>query len=242
MAPGLGTFRFMPICSMDLMNQTDACSHCVTRNECVFTSLPCISPVTGEPLVRERRFHRGEVLREEGDTPGTLHMIKVGTVLASRAGVDGVSRPVIILCRGQAIGRLDQMETGNALTCRAVSAGRLCEVRLSDLGAAASSGFRALVVDRYIRTFSQLADWAQIMRIKGVAGQIAATLVQMERCQRASGVIQLPGHSALAALLGTSRETIARVLAQLELSGALARLDRTHCRINRAKLISLLAA
>lgn len=224
------------------MDQKDSCSRCVTRNECVCTGLPGISSVTGEPLVRERRFHRGEVLREEGGSPDTIHVIKVGTVLASRAGVDGVSRPVMLMFPGQAIGRLDQTEIGNELTCRAVSAGRLCELRRSELGSIASADCRALVANRYIHTFSQLADWGQIMRIKGMAGRVAATLLQMERCQPVSGVVKLPGHSALAELLGTSRETIARVLAQLELSDTLARMDRTHCRIHRSKLLALLAA
>lgn len=225
------------------MNQKDSCSNCMIRNECVWISLPRVSPVTGEPLVRERRFHRGEILREEGGTPGTIHVIKVGMVLASRAGADGISRPVMIMFPGQAIGRPNQMEIANALTCRAVSSGHLCEVRLSELDSiTAREDFRALVADRYIRTLSQLADWGQIMRIRGVAGQVAATLVQMERCQRVSSVIKLPGHSTLAEFLGTSRETISRVLAQLERGGALTRLDRTHCRINRSKLLALLAA
>lgn len=214
----------------------------MTRSECVFSDLPCVSQATGEPLVRERRFHRGEVLRTEGESPDTILVIKVGMLLASRAGADGVSRPVMILFPGQAIGRLDHMEIGNELTCRAVSTGRLCEVRLNEIDSIASAGFRALMADRYIRTFGQLADWGQIMRIKGVTGRVAATLMQMERCHPVSGVIRLPGHSTLAELLGTSRETIARVLAQLERNHTLARLDRTHCRINRSNLLSLFAA
>ena len=220
----------------------DPCANCIIRNECVCVGLPRFSPTSGEPLVHERRFHRGEVLRQEGGIPDTIHVIKVGTVMASRAGVDGVSRPVMILFPGQAMGRVDQLEVGNVLTCRAVSAGRLCEVKLSELGFVASTGFRALVADYYIRTFSQLADWGQILRVKGAVGQVAATLMQMERCQRVSGVIKLPGHSTLAELLGTSRETIARVLGQLERSDTLMRLDRTHCRINHAKLLALLTA
>ena len=223
------------------MDPTDACSRCITRNDCAFVNLPRKSPVTGKPLVHERHFQRGEMLREQGAASDTVQMIKVGNVLASRSGVDDRPRPVFIICPGQTVGQFEPTEAGNTLSCRAISAGRLCEVLLGEIGEAATEDFRNVLLERNTRTFRLLADWAQIMRIKGVTGQVAAALVQLASSQRVGNVVHLPGHSALAELLGTSRETIARVLAQLELKGALARLDRTHCTINRSKLVALLA-
>jgi CRP-like cAMP-binding protein len=242
MNAGSTTCQFIQLFNTVLMDQTNACSRCITREDCVFSSLPHDSPVTGKALVHERRFHRGDVLRTQGDAADTVQMVKVGSVLASRTGVDGISRSIAIFCRGAAMGRFEPFDTTNVLTCRAISSGRLCEVRIDEMGSAVTKDFQDLMLDRQIRTFGLLADWAQIMRIKGVTGQVAAALVQLERCQRINGSVQLPGHSALAGLLGTSRETIARVLGQIELTGALTRLDRTHCKINRAKLIALLAS
>jgi CRP-like cAMP-binding protein len=68
------------------------------------------------------------------------------------------------------------------------------------------------------------------MRMKGLPQKLLATLHLYAREQRAR-VVRLPSHVALASLLSTTRETIARSLGQLESSGHILRHDRWHCEV-----------
>lgn len=214
----------------------ERCPRCVIYQDCAFRSLPLCSPTTGGAVVRERRFGVGEVLREQGAEWGVVQVIKVGNVLASRRGPDGVSRPVALWGRGHIMGRLDPSTEPNALSCQAVSVGRVCEVRIEDIGTAMTQDFRDFMARGYSRAFALLADWAQVTRVRGVVGQVAAALVQLGRIQ-ASTLVQLPGHLALAALLGTSRESVARALSQLERVGAVRRQGRSHCQLDNDRLL-----
>lgn len=213
----------------------ERCPRCVIYHDCAFRSLPLCSPTTGCAMVQERRFTAGELLRQEGDDWGVVQVIKVGNVLASRRGPDGVSRPVALWGRGHIMGRLEPSTEPNALSCQAVSSGRVCEVRLEDVGSLPQD-FRDFMTRGYARAFALLADWAQVTRVRGVAGQVAAALVQLGRIQ-ASTLVQLPGHLALAALLGTSRESVARALSQLERAGAVRRQGRSHCELDNERLL-----
>lgn len=219
-----------------LMQGVERCPRCVIFHDCAFRSLPLCSPTTGCAVVRERHFAAGDVLREEGADWGVVQVIKVGNVLASRRGADGVSRPVALWGRGHIMGRLEPSTEPNALSCQAVSAGRVCEVRVDDIGTALTQDFRDVMAQGYARAFALLADWAQVTRVRGVVGQVAAALVQLGRIQ-ASTRVQLPGHLALAALLGTSRESVARALSQLERQGAVRRQGRSHCQLDTERLV-----
>jgi CRP-like cAMP-binding protein len=102
----------------------------------------------------------------------------------------------------------------------------------------ADAEFLRALAQSYAQTNARLADWARIVRIKGVAGQLAATLLELAQLQR-STLVRLPSQQMLAELLSTSRETIARTLRQLALRQALVRRDRWHCEIQRDMLANL---
>ena len=59
--------------------------------------------------------------------------------------------------------------------------------------------------------------------------------LQLYAREQRSQAIRLPSHVALAALLSTTRETIARSLRQLEAAGHILRHDRWHCEVVRPR-------
>ena len=75
--------------------------------------------------------------------------------------------------------------------------------------------------------FARLADWSQVMRLRGLPRQLMATLMLLAD-EQGTRTVHLPSQVALAALLSTSRETVARTLRQLEDDGHLRRVDRWH--------------
>jgi DNA-binding GntR family transcriptional regulator len=69
-----------------------------------------------------------------------------------------------------------------------------------------------------------------------VVNQLAYVVVLLADANR-TPVVELPTHSALAELLGTTRETIARALGTLQSEGGIRRLERKHCEVYRRKLL-----
>lgn len=190
----------------------------------------------------ERPFHKGERLLQQGQPSVTFQVVKVGMVLASRSGDDGVERPVGIFGGGQLLSNMALLQRPEALSCHALSAGRVCEVTLSSVGAQAltDAEFLFALAGECADTQAQLADWARVVRIRGTAGQLAGALLQLANLQR-STLVRLPSHTVLATLLATTRETIARTLRQLDEQGCVVRHDRWHCEIHRKRLLTLAA-
>lgn len=190
--------------------------------------------------VIERSFQKGERLLQQGAQVAAFGIVKVGTVLMLRKGEDGVERPVGMFGAGQMLGALSLLGQSATLSCVALSPGRVCMVDIAPLHreGLVDQAFLIELVRGLAQTNARLSDWAHIMRIRSVAGQLAGTLLQLATLQKSTRV-RLPSHTALAALLATSRETIARTLAQLAQHGSLVRHDRWHCEIVRPALLDL---
>lgn len=184
------------------------------------------------PRIVESDFSKGAVLLPEGQVAQTMFVIKIGAVMACRRGCDGQPHPVALLGRGKTLGDYAIYGHQEQIGAVTLSSGRMCHVDLADLYSAGvvDRKFHAGAQDRIVRSHGQLADWSRVMRIKGLQQRVLATLHLYSREQR-SCVIRLPSHVALAYLLSTTRETIARSLRQLEGAGSILRHDRWHCEV-----------
>ena len=213
------------------------CSLCVTHGECVIGAMPPAERGRYAPLVRERPFAKGDVLLREGEVVTRFRVVKVGLTQLLRRGPDGRNRPVALFGIGQVLGKFGLVGQPNALTCIALTSGRLCEMRVSDIEAHGlwSEPFRNQLGLAYVRSYGRMADWAQVMRIPGVQRQLAAVLLLLAQAQR-SRLLRLPPHTVLGQLLGARRETVARAMAALERRKAFSRRDRWHCDIDEAVL------
>jgi len=192
--------------------------------------------------LQEVNFSKGDVLLRQGEVPTTVKVVKTGMLLALRGGEDGVDRPIGILGCGQLLGSTALLGQPAGLTCQALSNGRWCEVPVTALqqtGLHDAQFLQALAL-AYAQTHERMADWARVVRARTAMGQLAGTLLQLSILQR-STLVRLPSHHVLAALLATTRETIARTLRQLADNGCLLRRDRWHCEIQRQSLLALCA-
>lgn len=216
------------------------CEHCACQQQCMLRWLDRELPPAWRAPVSEAPFRKGEVLQRQGDgAAGELCMVKVGMLLMQRggAGREG-ERPVGLAGCGQVLGLPALLELPAPLSFVAVTPGRLCRVALApqcqgDAGLPAKV-MRELARDQ-LQTGARLADWGRIARVRGVAAQLAGALLQLAELQR-STLVRLPSQAVLAALLATTRESVARALALLAREQALLRRDRWHCEIERAQL------
>ena len=216
------------------------CPLCAGRQQCLLGRLSKERRDDWMPLVTERPTRKGERLLQQGQWAHSFQIVKTGTVLLLRSGEDGVERPIGVFGAGLPLGTTALVEQPAPLSCRALTAGRVCEVAIASgtqPGLLDAEFLRGLA-QSYAQTNARLADWASIVRIRGTAGQLAATLLQLAKLQNSS-LVRLPSHIVLADLLSTTRETIARTLRQLELRDGLVRRDRWHCEIQHEALTSL---
>lgn len=211
------------------------CAVCAARQACLLGRQSPEHQRQMAPFIREVRFAKGDLLLEEGHVSETLKTIKLGTVMVTRRGPDGVSRPVALLGRNHVLGKYGVIGLETQLGGYGLSQGRVCELRLDDLRRLRliDADFMDAAHAVMVRSFGRLADWLQVMRMQGLPRQLLATLLLL-RDEQGSGVVRLPGHRALGQVLSTSRESIVRTLGTLEAAGVLRRVDRWHIELTEA--------
>lgn len=208
------------------------CPQCATLPVCLMGCLPETSRAMLVPCIAESHFAKGDLLMPEGRVEHHITIVKIGAVMGSRRDEEGLTHPVALFGRGKALGEYALYGHPEQISATALTAGRVCRVEVADfyrLGVV-DRKFHAGVQSHIVRSFGQLADWSRVMRIKGLQQKLLAAL-RLYASEQHSRVIRLPSHVALASLLSTTRETIARSLRQLEAAGHILRHDRWHCEV-----------
>lgn len=214
------------------------CTLCANRLDCVTGKMKPADLQQLQPLIRERRFQRGESLLREGRVAARVGVVKVGSLFGYRRGLDGRQRPVGLLGRGGLFGLFGVFGQASQVSAVAAGTGRVCEVPAEALQALASrdADFAGCLVALASAEGGIHAAWSAGMRVRGVVNQLAYSLLLVADSQR-SRVIELPTQVALAELLGTTRETIARSLAALEAEGSITRGERKQCEVFHGPLL-----
>lgn len=216
--------------------QLARCQVCATRPVCLMSCLGEGTALALAGVIHERPFRKGDVLQVEGEVSDHIAIVKLGMLKAVRKGTGECEHPVALFGRGQLIGAYGLLGQRNQLGVKALSAGRLCLIDIAAL-------YRLGVIDRVFlgcvytmisNSFGHLADWAHVMRVKGIQHQLLGALQLMAK-DHGNRLIRLPSHVALAALLSTTRESVARNLRLLEQQGLLIRRDRWHCQLTDPK-------
>lgn len=218
------------------------CAVCVIRDACMLNRLRSEEAGPAEPQIRERVFHRGDVLLEEGRTAKSIRLVKLGIVFGYRRGLDRRSRPVGIASRGTALGISATYGMPSQASCVALTAVRVCELPVAALRITGACGSAAMAqVGQSVNDmFAALMAWSEAMRLPGVVNQLAYVLVLLADANR-SLVVELPSHAALAELLGARRETVARAVRTLENEGGIRRHERRRCEVRRDRLLKRLS-
>jgi len=218
------------------------CHACAIRDTCTLNRLRTEERAVIEPRVRERIFHRGDKLLEENEVAHAVRVVKLGVVFGYRQGLDGRSRAIGVASRGTALGIFGTFGMPSQATCVALTTVRVCELPAAHLRSMSvcGSSLEAQVTRSVTEIVAALTAWSEAMRVPGTVNQLAYVLVLLADANRAP-LVQLPSHTALAELLGTRRETIARALRLLESEGGIRRQERKRCEVRRDRLLMRLS-
>lgn len=208
------------------------CSGCAVRTICPIGRFPAAQRPQLVSLTREMAFRKGESLGTEGQAGDRLRVIKLGTVSLTRLGPDGLARPVGMMGRAHLLGTCSLLGFRTQFGAQALSAGRFCELHIADLRREPTlhQSFLEASHEVLARAIGRLADWGHVVRLRGLPRQLVATLLLLSD-EQGNRVVRLPSQQSLAALLASSRESVARTLRQLEERGLLRRIDRWHCEL-----------
>jgi CRP-like cAMP-binding protein len=205
------------------------CQICAARTTCLVGQLPRPQQERLDPLIREHAFRKGETLMTEAAPPDELRTVKLGSVMLTRIGADGCARPVALVGRGHLLGLCGVLGGVTQVGAQAASAGRACALPTDALQYVMKTDpvLQAHLHQHLVQGYASLADWSQVVRVRGLPRQLMAALMLMAR-EQGSRTVQLPSQVALAAVLSTTRESVARALRQLHDGGYLDRIDRWH--------------
>lgn len=219
------------------------CGSCVVRNHCVVGRVQAEGHSGPALVVAERSFRRGDMLSREGDLPTRLGVVKVGQVLVGQQRGDAVFRPFSVAGRGFAYGYFGGDTWPNQVSVVASTSGRICEVTAENIAPRmhGAHGWGRADEWTYRRILSLFAGWANAIGQRGVLAQVAAALLLLVQ-EEFGRVALLPPQAALAEILGTTRESVARALAQLEARGMISKAGSRRYLVDTPRLRALVQA
>ena len=189
-----------------------------------------IDPATTEALARSMRsvsLARGETLFHEGEDGDRFFIVLTGKMKLGRVSIDGRENLIAILGPGEMIGELTLFDPGpRTATAVAVSATELAALAHAELIAwvernpKVAKHLLAALARRLRRTTDSLAD----LVFSDVPGRVAKTLLDLaRRFGEQRGALVHVGHDLtqeeLAQLVGASRETVNKALADFSSRG-----------------------
>ena len=199
----------------------------VLRQAPLFSALDDEAATALRASMSDAKLRRGDVLFHEGDRGDTLYVIAEGKIKLGRTSPDGRENLVAILGPGEMFGELSLFDPGP----RTMTATAVAETQLLGLGndsltglltgrPGVSKSLLAALAQRLRRTNAHLAD----LVFTDVPGRVAKALLHLsERFGRpVEGGIMVSHdltQEELAQLVGASRETVNKALADFATRG-----------------------
>ncbi|OFE18777.1 Crp/Fnr family transcriptional regulator [Humibacillus sp. DSM 29435] len=199
----------------------------VVRRAPLFKALDDEAAAALQGEMARLHMERGDVLFHEGDPGDTLYVIAEGKIKLGRTSPDGRENLVAILGPGEMFGELSLFDPGpRTMTATAVAEAQLLVLRNESLMAVltgrpgVATALLAALAQRLRRTNEHLAD----LVFTDVPGRVAKALLDLsERFGRPVEGGLMVSHDLtqeeLAQLVGASRETVNKALADFATRG-----------------------
>jgi CRP/FNR family cyclic AMP-dependent transcriptional regulator len=181
------------------------------------------------PMLRQRRFRAGETIFHEGDPGDSMHVIASGRAKISIESLEGEEAILVTLGPGEVFGELVLLDGApRSATAVAVEPTVTYVLTQPSFGPliAENEAFRTAVLRNLALDLRRLTVHASELHFLDLAGRLASRLAHMaeEIGTGAGGEVRLGRaytQAELAAMIGGTRQSVNRVVAELVSEGLL---------------------
>lgn len=194
------------------------------RSLSLFAGLPDVDLAKVSAVIRERRYRRGTIIFNEGDPGDAIYFVKEGKVRVTRLAAGGQEQVINVWLPGAAVGLVVLADKAPyPATAQVIEDAVLFAIRVDEfLQLLPESGQLAANTFKAVGQRLRLArDTAHDLAVYSTHGRLASLLLKTAE-DRASERFSLGlTHHDLAGMIGTSRETVTRVLADFRRTGCI---------------------
>jgi CRP-like cAMP-binding protein len=180
------------------------------------------------PMLRQRRFKAGETIFHEGDPGDSMHVIASGRAKISIESLEGEEAILVTLGPGEVFGELVLLDGApRSATAVAVEPTVTYVLTQPSFGPliAENEAFRTAILRNLALDLRRLTVHASELHFLDLAGRLASRLAHMAaEVGGGSGEVRLGRsytQSELAAMIGGTRQSVNRVVAELVAEGLL---------------------
>lgn len=213
----------MPVAPLDVLHQVP-----------LFASLPDADLQAFAPLLRERRFPRGNVILMQGDPGDALFLIAAGQVKVVLIGDDGREVILSVLGPGSFFGEMALLDNDpRSAHVVAMEDSTLLQLRREDFQTRlrSSPDVAIALLRELTRRLRRADDTIGSLALRDVNGRIAHLLLELADEEGTDRITRRLTHATLAQMVGASRETVSRTLRALVNAGAI--------RVSRREIVLL---
>ncbi len=190
----------------------------------LFAGLPDADMAKVTAITRERRYRKGTILFNEGDPGEAIYFIKEGKVRVTRLAAGGQEQVINVWTPGAAVGLVVLADKAPyPATAQVIEDAILFAIRVDDfLPLIPESAPLAANTFKLVGQRLRLArDTAHDLAVYSTHGRLASLLLKTAEEKRSSRFNLGLTHQDLAGMIGTSRETVTRVLADFRRTGCI---------------------
>jgi CRP-like cAMP-binding protein len=220
------------------------CARCGIRDLMLFSGLPPTAFTDDLEPIDNFVFTAGKVLYTEGDDEGAIFTVRKGLIKLLSLTEQGEQRIVRLVGAKSAIG-LELLDAGNTYRHTAIATcdTDVCRIPVGTIDLL-NARFPTLCdqIRQRLQDHIDRADEWIVKLTTGTAKKRIANLLlfMLEHSASRSGVFTMLGGNDMAAIIGTSPETVSRNIADLKRQGVLEKIAPGHYRGNHAALEALL--
>lgn len=175
-------------------------------------------------IARERRYRKGTIVFNEGDPGDVVYFVKEGKVRVTRLAAGGQEQVLRVWAPGSAVGLVVLADKAPyPATAQVVEDATLYAVRVDDIiGLIPTSPQLAANAFKLVGQRLRLArDTAHDLAVHTTHGRLANLLLKTAEERRSARFTLGLTHQDIAGMIGTSRETVTRVLADFRRTGCI---------------------
>jgi CRP-like cAMP-binding protein len=219
-------------CSDIVWEGTADCRHCPVRQQALFSALRGSDFDQMFSPIRSAIVPAGTVLYTESAPADAIYTVRWGVVKLSKRAPDGVMRIVRLLGPSAAVGLEGLQEGLHWHTATTLQQTGLCRIPFQVIDQLQAQN--AQVAERLVMQWERYVEYADRWITDLTAGSVKTRVYRLikllvEVTSNTSGEIELPSVHDLAAVLGTSVESVSRATAELKRDEVLTRIaPRTY--------------